>query len=88
MNRHLILNRIIEQEDLTLSDEEVEAGFKEMSEAYNHPLEEIKNYYQQNKDKLEIFKHTLVEKRAIGLIIENGSVEEVNAEAEAEPEDK
>ncbi|MFC1488794.1 trigger factor [Thermodesulfobacteriota bacterium] len=86
VRRHLILDRIIEQENLTLSDEEVDKGIEEMSATYNHPLEEIKNYYRENKDKLEIFKHALLEKRAIKLIIENGSVEVTEAEVETKPE--
>jgi len=86
VRRHLILDRIIEQENLTLSDEEVDEGIGEMAETYNHPLEEIKNYYRENKGKLDIFKHALLEKRAIKLIIENGSIEEKKAEAEAKPE--
>ena len=71
---------------MTLSDEEVDEGIGEMAETYNHPLEEIKNYYRQNKDKLEIFKHALLEKRAIKLIIENSSIEEIKSEAETKPE--
>jgi len=77
IRRHLILDKIIEQEKLTLKDEELEEGFKKMSESFNQPVEEIKKFYKQNKDKLDYFKHTLLEKNAINLIIENSTIENI-----------
>ena len=88
VKRHLILNKIIEQEALTLSDEDQEAGYKEMSESFRQPVEQIKNYYRQNKDTFEAFKQVLLEKKAIRLIIENGTIEEVEPEEEKESEEK
>jgi FKBP-type peptidyl-prolyl cis-trans isomerase (trigger factor) len=42
----------------------------------------IKTYYQQNPERLEGFKHALLEKQAIDLIIKNANVEEVEPEKE------
>ena len=81
VKRHLILGKIIDQESLNLDDEELESGLKEMSESFNQPLEEIKKYYDQNQDKLGYFKHTLLEKKAIKLIIDNSAITDVNPEA-------
>lgn len=77
VKRHLILGKIIDQEKLSVDDEEVENGLKEMSENFNQPLEGIKQFYDQNKDKLELFKHTLLEKKAIKLILDSNSVKDV-----------
>lgn len=91
VKRHLILNKLIEQENLTLSDEEINNGFEDMSKVFNKPLEEISNFYKQNKDNLELFKNTLLEKKSIKLIIENSIVENVEPEAEQkkdEPKDE
>ncbi len=77
IRRHLILDKIIEQEKLTLKDEEIEEGFKKMSESFSQPVEEIKNFYRQNKDKLDFFKHTLLEKNAINLILESSIIENI-----------
>ncbi|MBU0544551.1 MAG: trigger factor [Proteobacteria bacterium] len=77
IRRHLILDKIIEQEKLTLNDEDLEEGFKKMSESFNQPVEEIKKFYKQNKDKLDYFKHTLLEKNAINLIIESSTIENI-----------
>jgi trigger factor len=84
VKRHLILSKVIDQEDLSLSDDEVESGLKEMSENFGHPLEDIKKYYDENKDKLDLFKHTLLEKKAINLIIESSKIEDVEPEVVTE----
>jgi trigger factor len=81
VKRHLILSKLIEQESLELSDEEIENGLQEMAENYGHPLADIKKYYAENKDKLELFKHTLLEKKAINLIIDSSKIEDVKPEA-------
>jgi trigger factor len=92
VKRHLILDKIIHQESLSLTDEELEDGLKSMAENFNQPLEEIKKYYAQNQDKLEFFKHTLLEKKAIKLIIDSGIIKDVKPEtlpkAESEKQTK
>ena len=87
VKRHLILNKLIEQEKLTLSDEEIDSGFKEMSKAFNKPLEEINSFYKQNKENLELFKNTLLTKKSIKLIIENSIIENVEPEVEQKKEE-
>ena len=85
VKRHLLLGKIIDQENLEVSDQELEAGLNEMAANFKQPVEEIKKYYDQNKDKLEFFKHTLLEKKAIKLIIETSTIEDVEPEkAEAD----
>jgi trigger factor len=86
VRRHLILGKIIDQEDMELTDQELEDGFAEMAQAVNQPVEAIKGYYQQNQDNLDFFKHTLLEKKAIKLIINNSNIEEVEPELEKNTE--
>lgn len=86
VRRHLILGKIIEQENMTLSDEELDKGFEEMAVSFNQPADRIKQYYQENKENLEFFKHTLLEKNAIRLIIDQSTVTEVAPEPETEKE--
>jgi trigger factor len=57
-----------------------------MAQVVNQPVEAIKNYYQQNEDNLDFFKHTLLEKQAIKLIIESSNIEEVKPELEKKTE--
>jgi trigger factor len=84
VRRHLILNKVIQQENMTLSDKDLDAGYEEMSQNFQQPIEEIKNFYNQNKDKLELFKQTLLEKNAIKLIIDNSLIEDKEPDAKQE----
>jgi trigger factor len=84
VRRHLILSKLIDQEKVDLSDEELEAGFQEMSENFQQPVDHIKNYYNQNKEGLELFKHTLLEKKTLTLIIENSQITEKEPHKETE----
>lgn len=77
LKRRLILNKLVEQENMTVSDEEVEIGLKEMAESLNKTPAELRNYYKQNNAEFEYFKHALLEKQAIRLVIENSIIEEV-----------
>ena len=86
VRRHLILGKIIDQENIELSDQELEDGFADMAQAVNQPVEAIKNYYQQNQDNLDFFKHTLLEKQAIKLIIDSSNIEEVEPELKKKTE--
>jgi trigger factor len=85
VRRHLILSKIIEQEKMTLTDEELDQGFQEMSDSFQQPVEHIKSYYEQNKEGLEYFKHTLLEKKALKIIIDNGRVSDVEPSEKNEP---
>ena len=77
VRRHLILSKLIGQESLDISDEELEEGFAEMAVAINQPEEKIKELYQENNERMEVFKNSLLEKKSIRLIIGQGNIEEV-----------
>ena len=87
VRRQIILSKVIEQEKLELSADELEAGYADMAKNFNQPADQIKSFYDQNKDRLDFFKHALLEKKAIKLIIENSDIEDVEPENEA-PADK
>ena len=84
---HLIIGKVIDQEKLELSDEEIEDGYKELSQVINQPAGEIKKYYKKNDEQLRLFQHSLLEKKAIRLIINNSNIEEIEPEAEKEKAD-
>jgi trigger factor len=86
VRRHLILNRIIDQEKLELPDEDLEKSFKEMAETVGQSVEQIKQYYGQDKEKITFLKHTLLEKQALKLIMDHSAIEEVEPELEPAPE--
>ncbi|MGD9249679.1 MAG: trigger factor [Desulfobacterales bacterium] len=82
VKRHLLLGQIIDQEGMELSDEDLEKGYQEMADSFNQPVDMIKQFYAQYPDRVDVFKHTLLEKQAINLIIEKSSIEEVEPELE------
>lgn len=75
--RHMILSKIVAQEKLDVTEEETDAGIKEMAETYQQPVEELKKYFGTQPDRISFFKETLLEKKAIKLIIDNSEVEMV-----------
>lgn len=79
--RHLILDKIISQGELELNDEELEKSFEEMAMGMNAPIDSVKNYFNMDPKQLEYFKHTQLEKKAIDLIIEKGSITDVEPDA-------
>jgi len=58
----------------------LEVGYAEMAQNFNQPVDQIKSFYDQNKDRLDFFKHALLEKKATKLIIDNSDIEEVEPE--------
>lgn len=81
VRRHLILGAIMDQEEMQITDEEVQAGFEELAANFNQPVDLIKSFYEANPEKLDFFKHTQLEKKAIQLILDNSTIEEVAPEA-------
>ncbi len=86
VRRHLILDKIIRQESLDLSDEAIDAGMAQIAQSYNQPLEGIKAYYSQNPERLDGFKHALLEKEAIKLIMDNSQIELVEPQSDPVPD--
>ena len=78
--RHLILSKIIEQENLTLTQEEESAEMGRIAEKNQRPLEDIKKFFKENPDRHEAFRQTILEKRAIDLILNEGQIELVPPE--------
>ncbi|MCK5837774.1 MAG: trigger factor [Desulfobacula sp.] len=79
--RHLILEKLISQENLELTDEELEKGFEEMGMGMNMPVDAVKSFFNRDPKQLEYYKHGQLEKKAIDLIIEKGSVTDIEPKA-------
>ncbi len=90
VRRYLVLQKVIEQEGLTVSEEEVEAGLADMARRFGHPVEMFTEYYKSNPRSLENFKHSLLEKEAIRNMLEENEIETVEAtqSAAGEAEDE
>jgi trigger factor len=82
VRRHLILGKIMDQEKLELSDEDLNKGIDEMAKTVRQPAEQIKQFYHSNPEKMDVFKHTLLEKQVLRLILDHSTVETIVPQAE------
>ncbi|MFP4309396.1 MAG: trigger factor [Desulfococcaceae bacterium] len=88
VRRYLILQKVIEQEGLSATEEEVEAGLAEMARRFGHPVEMFTEYYKSNPRGLENFKHSLLEKKAIRKMLDENEIETVAATQSAAEEEE
>ncbi len=77
LRRHLILEKIISQENLMLADKDLTTALQNMAVSYGKPVNEIKSFYDQHPDKLMLFKQTFLEQLAIKLIRDSNTIEDV-----------
>ncbi len=54
-----------------------------MAAAYNQPVEVVKGIYEKSTDQMSHFKHALLEKKAIKLIMEKNEIKSVEPKKEA-----
>jgi trigger factor len=54
-----------------------------MADSFKQPVEEIKGYYRKNDEKLDYYKHALLEKKALKLIFDSSAIEDVAPDATA-----
>ncbi len=84
VKRHLILQRLIEQEQLLLTDTELNAEYEKIAENIGRNLDEVRAYYQGDRDSLNFLRQTLLEKKAVTLIIDNATMETREPELETD----
>jgi trigger factor len=82
--RHLILSKIVSQENLEVSEAEIDDELREMAEAYHQPFEAVKKQFMAQPDHMAFFKETLLEKKAIQLIVNSSEVKTVTLDAQKE----
>lgn len=78
VRRFLILDKIIEQENLTVSEEESESKVNEIANIIQLQKEEVSKFYKENPMKFAIMKQSMLERKAIELILNNSIIEEVD----------
>ena len=75
--RRLILEKIIDQEKLELTKDELDESFENMAIGMNATKEVVEQYFAADNKKLEYYKHLQLEKKVVDIIIENGNITEV-----------
>jgi trigger factor len=83
VKRHLLLGKLIEQEKLEVDGAEVEQAMVQMAASFQQPIEHVRRYYRENAEKLDYFKHALLEKKATRMIIDGSTIEDVAPDAKS-----
>lgn len=81
VKRHLLLGKLIEQEKLGVEEPEVEQAMVQMAASFQQPIDHVRRYYRENPEKLDYFKHALLEKKATRMIIDGSAIEDVAPDA-------
>jgi len=83
--RHMLLNYLIDQEKLVATDAEVDAEFERIEKVTGKPSQEIKDFYYQddNRNALETLKYSILERKALNMVLDANTIETVTLEADA-----
>ena len=74
----LVLDQIGRENQVEVSDEEIEAELVQMSQAYGRPLEEIRGYYHRSAILMDSLREGLKISKTMDLIKEQAVIEEVD----------
>ncbi len=76
----LMLAQIAKQEKMTLTDEDMDQGFKEIGESMGQDSETVKKFYEA-KGLMDSLKDQFLEEKVLRYLVENGNISEVEKEA-------
>jgi trigger factor len=86
VREYLLLQKVVEQEGITVTDGMLEQAYKEMAEAMNQSIDTIKQFHDKYKEAYEVFKQRTLEEQAVKLITKNSTIETIETDkAETEP---
>jgi trigger factor len=83
VREYLLLQKVIQQEEINVTDERLDEAFEEMAKVVNQPVERIKALHEGDKEAYELLRQRVLEKEVINWIVENSHVERVKAGNEA-----
>ena len=77
VREYLLLQKVIEQEGITATDEMLEHAYEKIAKAMDQPVDTIKQYHAKYTEAYEVFKERTLEEEAIQWIIKNGTIETI-----------
>ena len=77
VREYLLLHKVIEQEEITLTDELLDQAYTELAEAMDQPVDTIKQFHDSYKDAYEAFRQKALEKEAIRRIVDKSHIDRV-----------
>jgi trigger factor len=91
VREYLVLQKVIEQEGIAVTEELVEQGYTELSEAMGQPVDTIKQFHDSYRDAYKVFEQKILEKEAVRHIAAKSDVDKVEVQDDAlkkEPPEK
>ncbi|MBU3937854.1 MAG: trigger factor [Proteobacteria bacterium] len=82
-----LLKKVAEKEALKLENEDIDAGFKRISEQYNMPVSEVKKYFSSRDDLLP-FMAELLNEKILSFLIDAAKMKIVPAAVQSESDPK
>ncbi|WP_028326132.1 trigger factor [Desulfatirhabdium butyrativorans] len=80
--RHLILEKVARQEGVLVEEADLKEFYRNMAEGIGQDANVIEQYYNANGAMMDSLRETLLEKKAMRLIVDSCNITEVPAEAE------
>ncbi|MEJ2068707.1 MAG: hypothetical protein P8Y09_12350, partial [Deltaproteobacteria bacterium] len=77
VREYLLLQKVIQQEEINVTDERLDEAFEEMARVVNQPMATIKALHENDKEAYELLRQRILEKEVINRIIENSDIERV-----------
>lgn len=77
VREYLLLQNVVEQEEITATDEILEQAYKEMAGIINQPVDKIKQFHDNYKEAYETFVQRTLEEQAIKSIIQKSTIETI-----------
>ena len=77
VREYLLIEKVIDQEEITLTDEVLDEAYEEFAGALNQPVDTIKEFHNSSQEALDVFKQRTLEKQAIKHIIDMCDVERI-----------
>jgi len=75
----LLLERLAAQENLVVTDDELEEGLRQNAEEMNRPLDKVKEFYRKN-NLMEPLRRQLLEEKVVKLLLEQADITEVSSD--------
>ncbi|MBE9581767.1 MAG: trigger factor [Proteobacteria bacterium] len=77
VREYLLIEKVIDQEEITLTDEVLDEAYEEFAGALNQPVDTIKEFHNSSQEALDVFKQRTLEKQVIKHIIDMCDVETI-----------
>lgn len=77
VREYLLIEKVIDQEEITLADEVLDEAYEEFAGALNQPVDTIKEFHNGSQEAFDVFKQRTLEKQVIKHIIDMCDVERI-----------